>query len=84
MGHDGVVLHSNNAGQSWSLQLDGRRVGPIMLGYYEHQLSRHPDDADLQMRVSDAQRMVEEGADKPFLDVWFETSRSATSSAHST
>lgn len=72
VGHDGVVLHSNDAGQSWNLQLDGRRVGPIMLGYYEHQLSRHPDDADLQMRVSDAQRMVEEGADKPFLDVWFE------------
>lgn len=73
VGHDGVVLHSSDAGQTWSRQLDGRQVGPIMLDYYQHQLASQPDDADLQARVSDAQRMVDEGADKPFLDVWFES-----------
>jgi photosystem II stability/assembly factor-like uncharacterized protein len=73
VGHDGVVLHSSDAGQTWTRQLDGRQVGPILLDYYQHQLASQPDDADLQHRVSDAQRMVEEGADKPFLDVWFES-----------
>lgn len=71
VGHDGVVLHSSDAGQTWSRQLDGRQVGPIMLDYYRKQLADQPDDADLQARVAEAQRMVEEGADKPFLDVWF-------------
>jgi len=73
VGHDGVVLHSSDAGQTWNRQLDGRQIGPIMLDYYRQQLARQPDDADLQARVNDAQRMVEEGADKPFLDVWFES-----------
>ncbi|MBP5076237.1 glycosyl hydrolase [Pseudomonas chlororaphis] len=75
VGHDGVVLHSSDAGQTWSRQLDGREVGPILLNYYQHQLDSHPDDSDLQARVNEAQRMVEDGADKPFLDVWFENER---------
>ncbi|MGE8190045.1 WD40/YVTN/BNR-like repeat-containing protein [Pseudomonas sp. NPDC086278] len=73
VGHDGVVLHSNDAGQTWTRQLDGRQVGPIMLDYYQQQLASQPADEALQARVSEAQRMVEEGADKPFLDVWFES-----------
>lgn len=72
VGHDGVVLHSSDAGQTWNRQLDGRQVGPIMLEYYQHRLASQPGNADLQARVGEAQRMVEEGADKPFLDVWFE------------
>ena len=71
VGHDGVVLHSSDAGQTWVRQLDGRQVGPIMLDYYRQQLASQPEDADLQAKVAEAQRMVEEGADKPFLDVWF-------------
>ncbi|MCU1751988.1 WD40/YVTN/BNR-like repeat-containing protein [Pseudomonas sp. 6D_7.1_Bac1] len=75
VGHDGVVLHSTDAGQTWSRQLDGRQVGPLLLEYYQNQLARQPDSPDLQARVVDAQRMIEEGADKPFLDVWFESDR---------
>ncbi|MBK5354675.1 glycosyl hydrolase [Pseudomonas sp. TH41] len=75
VGHDGVVLHSSDAGQTWSRQLDGRQVGPLMFDYYQRQLASQPDDAGLQARVGEAQRMVEEGADKPFLDVWFENER---------
>lgn len=72
VGHDGVVLHSADAGQTWSRQLDGRQIGPLMRAYYQEQLARQPDNPDLQARFADAQRMTEEGADKPFLDVWFE------------
>ncbi len=75
VGHDGVVLHSLDAGQSWSRQLDGRQVGPIMLDFYQHRLDSQPDDSALQARVAEARRMVEEGADKPFLDVWFESAQ---------
>ncbi|MFY0727309.1 WD40/YVTN/BNR-like repeat-containing protein [Pseudomonas sp. NFX15] len=75
VGHDGVVLHTADAGSTWTRQLDGRQIGPLMLAYYQEQLARQPDNPDLQARVADAQRMTQEGADKPFLDVWFENDR---------
>ncbi|MFV0934750.1 WD40/YVTN/BNR-like repeat-containing protein [Pseudomonas jessenii] len=75
VGHDGVVLHSSDAGQTWSIQFDGRQVGPRMLAHYQKLAAAQPDDAELQARVAEAQRMTEEGADKPFLDVWFENER---------
>ena len=65
MGHDGVVLHSADQGQTWTHQLDGRQIGQIVLEHYKRQSA--PNEALL----ADAQRMIEEGADKPFLDVWF-------------
>ncbi|MBK5356560.1 glycosyl hydrolase [Pseudomonas sp. TH41] len=65
VGHDGIVLHSDNNGETWTRQLDGRQVGQIMLEHYQRQAAQ--DEALL----ADAQRMIDEGADKPFLDVWF-------------
>lgn len=75
VGHDGVVLHSGDAGLTWSRQFDGRQVGPVMLAFYQRLGAAQPEDSELQMRVTEARRMVEEGADKPFLDVWFENER---------
>lgn len=72
VGHDGVVLHSRDAGATWSLQLDGRKVGPIMLAYYQRLSDQQPDDPSLANLVNEARRVTAEGADKPFLDVWFE------------
>lgn len=67
VGHDGIVLHSVDSGETWSRQLDGRQVGHLMLNHYQRQAVQQPDDALL----AEAQRMIDEGADKPFLDVWF-------------
>ncbi|WP_166365737.1 WD40/YVTN/BNR-like repeat-containing protein [Pseudomonas akapageensis] len=75
VGHDGVVLHSSDAGLSWHRQFDGRQVGPIMLAHYQRLAAAQPENTDLQTRVAEAQHMSEEGADKPFLDVWFENER---------
>jgi photosystem II stability/assembly factor-like uncharacterized protein len=72
VGHDGVVLHSSDAGESWSRQFDGRDVGSTLLAYYRKQAAARPDDEAVASLLADAQRMFEEGADKPFLDVWFE------------
>lgn len=63
VGHDGVVLHSADAGASWTLQLDGRQAAQAMQAYYQRS-----GDARL---LEEARRMVEQGPDKPFLDVWF-------------
>lgn len=64
VGHDGVVLHSRDGGASWEKQLDGRQLGRLMQGYY----ASRPDAAQW---LDEGKRIETEGADKPFLDVWF-------------
>ena len=71
VGHDGVILHSTDSGQSWTKQLDGTQTGKIMLDYYTALAATDPANERYATLVSDAQRVVDEGADKPLLDVWF-------------
>jgi len=59
VGHDGVVLHSPDGGEHWKKQLDGRDAARLMAGRYSGALG------------DEAQRLMQEGPDKPFLDVWF-------------
>lgn len=55
VGHDSIVLHSADAGATWTRQLDGRALGKV-LGYGD-------------------KRLAEQGAENPFLDVWFSDER---------
>ncbi|WP_043309712.1 YCF48-related protein [Pseudomonas sp. ML96] len=71
VGHDGVILHSDDAGVSWSKQLDGRQIGALMLQHYTALAAAEPASEEWASRLVEAQRMVEEGADKALLDVWF-------------
>src|SRR3546814_7354988 len=75
VGHDGVVLATTDAGKSWMKQLDGRRVGPLVADYYARQRPSDLDDPAYAKLQAAAQRLVDEGPDKPFLDVWFADSR---------
>jgi len=66
------VLASQDAGEHWTRQLDGRAAAQLMQAHY----TAHPP-ADLSPEAlralqADVGRLVQEGADKPFLDVWFE------------
>ena len=61
VGHGGVVLTSANGGESWSLCLDGQRAAQIAL--QDAEASGDP------LLLENAQLMIEEGPDKPFLDV---------------
>jgi len=64
VGHDGVILATTDGGAAWSLQLDGARANRAIVD----DLARKPGAADL---LAEANRNVAQGADKPFLDVWF-------------
>lgn len=75
VGHDGVVLHSRDGGASWERQLDGRQLGRLMLHYYGTQAQAHPEVPGYAQQLEEARRLEAEGADKPFLDVWFETAQ---------
>ena len=71
VGNDGVILHSNDAGQTWSKQLDGRAIGALLVEHYGALASAEPANEHWPLFAAEGQRLVEEGADKPFLDVWF-------------
>jgi len=69
VGHDGVVLHSENGGVAWVKQFDGRAAAKGMKNYY----TAHPAGGEEGVRVmAEVDRFVQEGPDKPFLDVWFQ------------
>lgn len=71
VGHAGVVLASRDGGENWQLQLDGNRAAQLELESAQAALSAASDADAAQARVDAAARLVEEGADKPFLNLHF-------------
>ncbi|QQZ38071.1 YCF48-related protein [Pseudomonas sp. SK2] len=67
VGHAGVVLHSADGGEHWTLQLDGKRAATL-------ELQAAQASADEQ-RVAAAQRLLADGADKPLLALSFADAR---------
>jgi photosystem II stability/assembly factor-like uncharacterized protein len=74
VGHDGVVLHTNDAGESWTLQLDGRRSPALLRNYYAA-----PDvlgtGEQAQRQREDIARTADQGPENSLLDVWFSDER---------
>jgi len=71
VGHDGVILHSSDGGDTWQLQLDGRKANDLLVAAMERAVAAEPSSAAAKALLTEAQRYKEQGADKPFLDVWF-------------
>lgn len=73
VGHDGVVLHSVDGGVNWTRQLDGRGAGKIMSDFYAAQAAKGSlGSAEAAAALIDeAGRIAAQGAENPFLDVWF-------------
>lgn len=67
IGHGGVVLATVDGGVRWTRQLDGRRAAQIVL-----EAARSTGDGRL---VADAERLVADGPDKPFLDLVIDEKR---------
>lgn len=69
VGHAGVVLHSDDGGETWRKQLDGKRAAALEL--QGAQAPSTDDPQAVRQRLETAQRWVMDGADKPFLSVYF-------------
>jgi len=70
VGHEGVILHTADGGATWTLQLDGKQAADLLVKHYGKPANaHHPAALRLQQ---DAEMFAAQGADKPFLDVWFE------------
>jgi photosystem II stability/assembly factor-like uncharacterized protein len=89
VGHDGVVLHSADGGESWSKQLDGRAINPLLLKAAEEQVARAQQAADAaaqdeqlataldnaRFALDDAQAAEAAGPSRPLLGLWFRNAR---------
>ena len=72
VGHDGVILHSNDGGASWSRQLDGRGLGALLVEAYSRaDALPQLDAATRSTMLAEAERLSAQGAELPWLDVWF-------------
>lgn len=71
VGHDGVILHSADGGATWTVQLTGRQANAILLESTQKLVDAEPASAQANKLLDEAKRYAEQGADKPFLDVWF-------------
>ncbi len=73
VGHDGVILHSGDGGARWSLQLDGRQAAQRIVDAYTPRAGS--GNAELDAVLTEAKRMLAQGPDLPWLDVWFDDER---------
>lgn len=71
VGNDGVILHSSDAGATWQKQLDGREIGALLVKHYTALANAEPNNEQWPLFVAEGQRLTDQGADKPLLDVWF-------------
>jgi photosystem II stability/assembly factor-like uncharacterized protein len=71
VGHDGVILHSADGGRRWARQLDGRQAAALLVDAY----AKGERSAEIDAALAEARRMLAEGPDLPFLDVWFTDER---------
>ena len=70
VGHDGVVLRSDDAGSTWVKQLDVRAAGPMFRKYYAERAAA--GDAAARQALKQVEQNFKAGTALPYLDVWFE------------
>lgn len=66
IGHQGVVLSSEDGGENWNKRLDGVRAADLTLAQAKQHASTLDESAREALLYS-AQRLVDDGPDKPFL-----------------
>ncbi len=70
VGHSGVVLHSRDGGETWSKQFDGILAAQAIADRVER-ITANMNEDDAWSLQHYASQMVQDGPDKPFLDVLF-------------
>ncbi|MFD1623491.1 WD40/YVTN/BNR-like repeat-containing protein [Azospirillum griseum] len=73
VGHFGVVLRTDDGGESWTKQLDGVAAARLVAQTAADLVRLGAPDAEGLRETS--LRLVEEGPDKPFLDLFFANER---------
>jgi photosystem II stability/assembly factor-like uncharacterized protein len=71
VGHEGVVLHTSDGGDTWELQYDGLRYGEEGLAFYTKLAEENPENELYPIFIGEMEFAIEQGADKPFFGVNF-------------
>ena len=74
-GHAGLIMTTDDGGEHWRKQLDGVAFAQASLTAAQAALAAAADKTAATLVVTDAQRLVADGADKPFFDLWFADAR---------
>ncbi|NVD69597.1 glycosyl hydrolase [Duganella sp. BJB1802] len=72
IGHGGIVLVTRDAGATWQKQLDGLAIAKLALASAQERM-RGENTPDAQRALSDAERLMTDGADKPLFALHFWT-----------
>lgn len=79
IGHLGVVLHTANGGQTWKVQLNGVGAAKLFLEQAQREISQAGDqDEGASRALRQAQSLVEDGPDKPFLTMHIQDAKHVT------
>ncbi len=70
VGHDGVVLHSEDGGKNWNKQFDGRMAATQLIARFQ-KLVDGGDESSKHL-LQDMKLNYENGPEQALLDVWFE------------
>lgn len=73
-GHGGVVLRSDDGGDTWKLQLNGTQAAQLVLEEAKNDMpasENAPNYADSSRALRNAEGLVQDGPDKPFLALTF-------------
>jgi photosystem II stability/assembly factor-like uncharacterized protein len=71
VGHGGTVLATADGGERWSLQITGIQAAEFELKAAQDNKGNAVDADAADMRISNAERLVADGPDKPFLALHF-------------
>lgn len=76
VGHSGVVLHSMDGGRTWKRQFDGTAAARMALESARAAAAQAgSEDNTARQMVRNAELLVADGPDKPFLDLYFRNAR---------
>ncbi len=75
VGHGGVILHTTDGGETWTKRADGLALAKLALSEAQQRAAQRPGDAGAERALAEAHRLVDDGADKPLLDVRFADAR---------
>lgn len=73
VGHDGVILHSADRGNTWTMQLTGRVAQHSLLAYYQTRIDK--GEKQLAPFANQLALNTKDGPTLPFLSVYFENDR---------
>ena len=71
VGHFGTVLHTADGGETWQRQLDGTTAAKLALEAAQARAQAMPGSESGRKRLAEAEQLVKDGPDKPFLDLHF-------------